>query len=123
MSPTLATFVAQLEAGEEELPRPFPESEWAMIFGCAFADERFNELVNTWANLRVLLHVNFPDIEVAPAPTPRPGPGGLPNGETSCQLAARPPCGLPCSTTRRPSPTTHRPPLQHAELHQSRSPT
>ena len=67
MSRTLATFIEQLETGQEELPKPFPESEWAMIFGCAFTNERFNELVNTWANLRVLLHVNFPDIEVAAA--------------------------------------------------------
>ena len=65
LSPSLAAFVEQQGDGTAGIPSPYPESEWLQVFATALSDpRRFDELINTWANLRVLLVENFADLSV-----------------------------------------------------------
>lgn len=60
LSPKLAEFLSAQLAGDVALPKPFPQSEWLHVFiGGVSTRKRFDELANTWANLRVLLADNF----------------------------------------------------------------
>ena len=65
LSPSLVAFVERQGEGTAGVPSPYPESEWLQIYATALSDtRRFDELGNTWANLRVSLFTNFADLNV-----------------------------------------------------------
>lgn len=85
LSPKLAEFLSAQLAGDVALPKPFPQSEWLHVFiGGVSTRKRFEELANTWANLRVLLADNFDDLT-----TGSEDPGAEPDAAASALLKAR----------------------------------
>ena len=61
-SASLGAFLSARAAGEIEIPLPYPASEWRAVFVGGLSRKRFEQMEGTYANLRVLLHSNFDDL-------------------------------------------------------------
>eukprot|EP00316_Scyphosphaera_apsteinii_P011386 CAMPEP_0119299936 /NCGR_PEP_ID=MMETSP1333-20130426/1930_1 /TAXON_ID=418940 /ORGANISM="Scyphosphaera apsteinii, Strain RCC1455" /LENGTH=708 /DNA_ID=CAMNT_0007301545 /DNA_START=102 /DNA_END=2229 /DNA_ORIENTATION=+ len=63
LSDELMEWVAE-DPLTDPAPGVFPASEWLTVFACAVQPMRFQRMKATYANLRVLCHVNFADFAI-----------------------------------------------------------
>lgn len=63
LSASLEAYMAELAAGEVDVPDTYPATEWLHVWSCATSPKRCRMISATYANLRVLLHKNFDDFD------------------------------------------------------------